>query len=191
MHPKHEIKDEIKYSGCQTPHKKARPVRPTEACQIGRLELVFFCPWRFTSLSTVWLDGEMNCKGKDHWQPHFRDSYLGYEPVDGRDPRRQSLSLLKCIHPTFSDSIYHCDRWISLLEFFTLSLPQSLTLFSTWLLTKTITERPYCAEQVAFKPEWSYIPRDLWKCLETFLLVTAGWGAGQRGLLASGGQWAL
>ena len=85
------------------------------------------------------------------------------EPVVGRNLQREPLFLLKCVHPTFSAMMYHFDWWISLVGFFTLSLPLS----PTCLLAKTITQRPYCSKLVIFHPEWSCVPKDIWKCLET------------------------
>lgn len=99
--------------------KKARPVQPTEACQIGRLDLVFLSLKVCKNHSTVWLGRKMNCKGKDLSNLvlgiHICNPLLEMvwliliylnKSVDGKSPRRKFLSLLKCIHPTFSAFLY-------------------------------------------------------------------------------------
>lgn len=184
--------------------EKARPVQPTEACQIGRLGLVF-SPRKFThpfyclvgwrnklqrqrpSISSLVL-------GIQIWNPLLEVGWLILiylnEPVVGRNPHRDSLSLLQCIFPTFSDLLYHFDWWLSPLEFFTLSLPQSPPLFPICLLTKRIAQRTHCSKSVIFHPEQSCLPGGIWKYLETFFGVTTMEG-GKLWHPVGRGQWAL
>lgn len=63
------------------------------------------------------------------------------EPVARRSPQRESGSLLKCIHPTFSDLKYHFMDGLSPLDFFTLSLTCSLTLFPLCLLKQLLRDQ--------------------------------------------------
>lgn len=143
-------------------------------------------PLKLTDPSNCRVGGNMNCKGKDHRSPldlglHIWNTLLevGWliltclnEPVGERNPRKESLSLLKYTHLTFSNLTYHFDWWFSLLEFLTLSLS------ALWL--KQLPRGHIALNQWFSTQRWSYIPSDIWKCLETVLIVTTRWGGKQE-----------
>ena len=194
MHPKHKIKEwNLVLRLPNTSWKKPGQFSLLRHARLAGSGLCFPPESSHTLLLSCWME-KLIAKAKtisnlvwgiQIWNPLLELGWLILiylnEPMVGRNPHRDSFSLLQCIFPTFSDLLYHFDWWLSRPEFFTLSLPQSPPLFPICLLTKRIAQRPHCSKAVIFYPEQSCLPGGIWKYLETFL-VSQQWKEGSFGI---------